>query len=182
MNRKIVLILAVLLVLSMSLISGCASSTPEEANVDGFWCYAPVLERFKPVMFDPYEGDPGKLFAQVPYVSEWHGKLSGSSIDYGLLVAHVLDSEGSSAPMAFVGTSTFAEANVDGKVGSLELDAIGDRPGPTDDWVGTLVVTGGSGELENLTMKADWWGPGFPPAEGGTDECGDMGLIYYSVE
>ena len=181
MNKKLFVLLAVIMVLSMVSCSAPTDSPEGEGDADGVWCYMPVFESIKPITFDPYEGDPGKEFQQVPYVSEWTGIFNGSSTDYGLLIFHILDPNAPSAPMAFVDAAWFAEVEVDGKVGGLGMDAIGDRPDPTADWRGTWVITSGTGELENLRGHGTFWGPGWLPPDGGTDECPEgMGVIYYS--
>jgi len=85
--------------------------------------------------------------------------------------------------MAFVDAASFAEVEVGGKVGGLEMDAIGDRPDATSDWRGTWVVTSATGDLEGLRAHGTFWGPGWLPPDGGTDECPEgMGVIYYSVD
>ncbi len=152
-------------------------------KVDGLWCYAPVFESIKPIAFDPYEGDPGKSFAQVPYVSEWSGFMSGSSADYGLVIQHIVDPgpPAVAAPVLFVATSTFEDAQVNGVSGGLEVDTIGavDASGV---WRGTWVVTSGTGDLERVQAHGTFWGPGWLPPDGGSDECPEgMGVVYYSV-
>jgi uncharacterized surface protein with fasciclin (FAS1) repeats len=130
------------------------------------------------IAFDSYVGDPNKAFAAVPYVSEWSGTLDGPSTDYGLAIFHGQD------PMSFIAASSFVEVAVDGKEGGLEMDSIGDRPDPSSDWWGEWVITNGTGDLEGLRGNGTFWGPGFPPPAGGTEECEDveMGVIYYSVD
>ena len=150
---------------------------------DGLWCYTPIFERTKPITFDPYEGDPSKQFLQVPYVSEWTGIFNGSSTDYGLVIGHVLAPDAPAVPMSFIDTSSFVEVEVGGKVGGLEMNAIGDRPDAASDWRGTWVITSGTGDLEGLRGHGTFWGPGWLPPGGGTDECPEgMGVVYYSVE
>ncbi len=109
------------------------------------------------------------------YLSEWTGTIAGPSTDYGLALGH------GGIPMLFLGTSSFTDAEVAGRVGGLEMDAIGDRPLPTAIWRGKWRITSGTGELEGLLGVGKFWGPGWPPPEGGTDECPDgFGVIYYS--
>ncbi len=181
MKKKLFVLLAVIMVLSIVSCSSPTDSPEGEVEADGVWCYMPVFERLKPIAFEPYEGDPGKQFVQIPYVSEWTGTFTGPSMDYGLLVAHILDPNAPSVPMTFIEAASFADVEVDGKVGGLEMNAIGDRPDPTSDWRGTWVITSGTGELENLRGHGTFWGPGWLP-DSSTEECGDWGLIYYSVE
>ncbi len=181
MSKKLFVLLAVIMILS--LVSCSAPTNPPEGEVeaDGIWCYQPVFERLKPITFDPYEGEPGKEFLQVPYLSKWTGTFTGTSTDYGLLIGHILDPNAPSAPMAFVDAAWFTDVEVDGKVGDLGMDAVGDRPDPTSDWRGTWAITSGTGELVGLRGHGTFWGPGWLP-DSSTEECGDWGLIYYSVE
>ena len=164
--------------------SNTAMGTKSTADADGLWCYTPVFERLKPVAFEPYEGDPGKVLAQVPWVSQWSGFLNGPSIDYGFVIEHVLDPGPPvvAAPMLFIATNTFKEVEVDGVSGGLEMDSMGDVD-PSGGWRGTWVVTSGTGDLEGFQARGTFWGPGWLPPDGGTDQCPEgMGVIYYSVE
>ena len=177
MNTKLLTLLIVLAFSVTISITSCAAQD-EEAAEDGIWCYTPT--GVEVVEFDPYTGDPSKAFMKATYESDWTGPLTGSSIDYGLAGAHVLSPDPETppvpVPITFLGTSTFTNVEVDGKVGGLEMDTIGDRPGPTADWKGTWVITSGSGELEDFHAYGTFWGPGWL---GDFEECG---LIYYSVE
>jgi hypothetical protein len=128
---------------------------------------------------DPYEGDPGKQFLQVPYRSKWTGTFTGTSTDYGLLIGHILDPAAPSAPMVFLDTASFTDVEVDGKVGNLEMDVLGDHPDPTADWKGTWTITSGTGELKDIQGQGIFWGPGWLP-DSSSEECGDWGLIYYA--
>ena len=63
------------------------------------------------------------------------------------------------------------------------MDAIGDRPDAASDWRGTWIITSGTGDLEGLRGHGTFWGPGWLPPDGGSDECPEgMGVVYYSVE
>lgn len=149
-----------------------------DKEADGVWCYVPVFDRLEPVTFDPYEGDPGKEFFKVPYQSRWTGLISGESTGYGMLIGHVIDPELPSEPFLFVDTDSFTEAEIDGKVGGLHLDIFGDRDDLGSDWKGTWIITGGTDELESVSGKGTFWGPGWSPTAN-TEECGEWGLIYY---
>ena len=175
MNKKILILLIVLAVFVTMSITSCAAPSEADVDEDGIWCYTPT--GVLPVIFDPYEGDSSKAFMQASYVSEWTGTFTGESVDYGLAVAHILspDPEMPPVPMTFTGTSTFPNVEVEGKVGSMEMNATGDRTDPTADWEGTWVITSGSGELEGFQAHGAFWGPGWL---GDFDECG---VIYYSV-
>jgi len=177
MNKKLLLLLGVIMVLSIGSISALAASPGGKGHADGVWCYMPTGLLPATLPGDEYVGDPDKQFMAASYVSEWTGIFTGTSMDYGLAVAH------GGVPMLFIGTSSFTDVEVGGKVGDLEMDAIGDRPDPSSDWRGTWAITGGTGDLENLEGRGAFWGPGWPPPEGGTDECPDgYGVIYYSVD
>ena len=157
--------------------------TKGEAEADGLWCYAPdVITPIEPPHPVP---PPGKAFMSATYASLWTGFFSGASADTGLIVAHVIDPGPPpiAAPMLFIGTSSFTDVEVGGVSGGLEMDAFGDKRDATSDWRGTWVITSGTGDLEGLRAHGTFWGPGWLPPDGGTDECPDpMGVIYYSVE
>jgi len=176
MKKKLIAVLIVLLVLAIASITALAATSGTKEIAQGVWCYQPT--GLAPVLFDDYQGDPNKVFVSATYDSLWTGTFSGASTDYGLAVAHLYDVD--PVPMLFIGTATGTDVLVSGKVGGFEMDVIGDRPGPTADWRGKWVITSGSGELENLQGQGKFWGPGWPPPEGGTDECPDgFGVIYY---
>jgi len=183
MKKKLLILLAVIVLLAALSITALAGRPDVKNKADGLWCYKPVFEQIKPITFDPYEGDPGKDFVQVPYVSEWTGFLSGSSMDYGLAIGHVIDPGPPvvSAPMLFIAASTFEDVEVDGVSGGLEMDTMGGI-NPSGEWMGTWVITSGTGDLEGFQASGIFWGPGWLPPDGGTDECPEgMGVVYYSV-
>jgi hypothetical protein len=173
MKRKVLIVLAGVSLLAIASISALAASPGDKIYAEGAWCYLPT--GLQPVIFEDYQGDPNKQFVSATYDSIWMGTFTGPSTDYGLAVAHDM------VPIIFIGTSSFTAVEVDGRVGNLEMDALGDRPGPTADWRGKWNITSGTGELENLQGQGKFWGPGWPPPEGGTEECPDnYGVIYYS--
>ena len=147
---------------------------PEQDDADGTWCSTSI--DVQPISFEEYAGSPDKSFLKESSNSSWTGFFSGASMDYGLIGAHVSAQDSSLIPMTFVRTSSFAEVEVDGKVGGLEMDLFGYRPDPTADWIGTWVITGGTGELEDFQATGAFWGPG---GSGDTEDCGE---IYYSVD
>ena len=167
MKKKFLIIMSVILVLS--LLSILAFADDDDDDADGIWCYTPDLSTLQTVTFDPYGGDPTKAFLAAAYSSTWTGTFSGSSTDYGLLVAHGPE------PFSFVGTVSFV-GEVDDESGTLEMDVMGDRPAIGADWRGTWVITGGTSELADLEGHGEWWGPGW---QGDPLECG---VIYYSAE
>ncbi len=176
MNRKLILIFSVLMVLSMASISALgALSSGRGHAASGVWCYLPTGVLPAELPAEEYLGDPAKQFLSAAYISEWSGMFTGLSTDYGLAVAH------DGVPILFIGTSSFTDVQVGRKVGGLEMDAIGDRPDATSDWRGRWIITSGSGDLEGIGGRGTFWGPGWPPPEGGTAECPDgYGVIYYS--
>ncbi len=177
MKKKLLFVLSLIMILAIASISALAASPSGRSQADGVWCYLPTGVLPVTLPGGDYQGDPNKQFFSAAYISEWSGVFVGTSTDYGLAVAH------DGIPVLFVGTASFTNVQIDGRVGDLEMDAIGDRPDPFADWWGKWVITSGTGDLENLNGHGYFWGPGWPPPEGGTDECPDnFGVIYYSVE
>jgi hypothetical protein len=82
----------------------------------------------------------------------------------------------------FLDTSTFEDVEVDGVSGGLEMEAMGDVDA-SGVWRGMWAVTSGSGDLEGFQAHGTFWGPGWLPPDGGSDECpAGMGVVYYAVE
>jgi hypothetical protein len=161
--------------------SAAAAEGKPAVDADGVWCYEPDLTKLFPIG-DPHPAPPpGKAFVSAVYDSVWTGYLSGESADTGFIVAHLVDA--APVPMIFVGTSSFTNGTVGGASGGLELDAMGERPDPTSEWWGTWRISSGTGDLEDLQAHGTFWGPGWPPPEGGSEECpAGKGVIYYSVD
>ncbi len=173
MSKKLFLSLAVIMVLAIASIAALEASPTGRGHADGVWCYLPTGVLPVTLPGEDYAGDPNKQFVSASYISEWTGIFTGTSMDYGLAVAH------DGVPILFIGS----EVKVGRRMGGLEMDAIGDRPGPTADWRGKWIITSGTGDLKDLQGRGDFWGPGWPPPEGGTDECPEgFGVIYYSVD
>lgn len=168
MNKKLSVLLTVIVLLSLVTIAACTSTTDDE-DADGIWEYMPDFPSMYMHDFDGYEGD--KAFFAVPYDSKWTGAFTGTSMDFGLGIMHV---EG---PMLFVDVTSFAEVEACGTVGGLELDVLGDRPDPSADWIGTWVITNGTGDLADLQGHGTFWGPGYL-----MDKPDDYGVIYYAVD
>jgi hypothetical protein len=156
------------------------------ASADGIWCYLPDLENLKPLDIGAYP--EGKLFLSATYKGEWTGVFHGGdspedaavSQDTGLLVAHEVPAPVNFAPMLFVGTVSFADVQVGGASGGLEMDVGSDinaaSPDEATEGSGSWIITGGTGNLSNLRGRGTWWGPGWL---GDPNECG---VIYYSVD
>lgn len=166
MNKKLFVLLPLLMVLSVALVPAHADSDDDEE--DGVWCYTPDLTELTFFPIGDYAGD--KAFASTVETGDWTGTFTGVSKDYGTIVFHP------SGPTLFIGTVTFDSVEVDGASGGLEMDVVGDRHDPSSDWDGTWRITGGTGELEALQGHGDWWGPGW---QGDPAACG---VIYYSVD
>jgi len=169
MKKKMFVLLAVIMVLSV--VSPSAFADSEEDDADGIWCYTPT--GLWPIEILGY-APPGKFFLSAAYESVWTGTFTGESKDGGLIVSHGTEFPG--VPMLFIGTSSFEDVVVGGVSGDLEMDTIGDRPDATSDWRGTWVITSGTGDLEGFRAHGTFWGPGWL---GDPEECG---VIYYSVD
>jgi len=169
MNKRLFVILAVVVALSVLSSTVVARSSERTLPARGVWCYMPDLGTATEIP-NPYK-PPDKSFLSVAYDSVWTGTFAGSSKDTGLLVAHGVWP--AAEPMSLVGTVWFEAAEVDGASGGLEMDAIGDRPDTTSEWRGTWVITGGTGDLEGIQGRGTWWGPGWL---GDPEACG---VIYY---
>jgi hypothetical protein len=170
MKKRLFVLLAVIVVLSMALIPALADS--DEDDADGVWCYTPNLAAMTPIEFDEYAGQ--KAFSTTTETGVWTGTFTGNSKEYGFLVFQ------DEFPRLFMATVWFDTVEVGGASGGLEMDVAGDlMPSPPEtisEFSGRWVITGGTGELENLRGEGAWWGPGW---QGDPEECG---VIYYSVE
>lgn len=146
------------------------------SRADGVWCYTPEFDSLTPFAFgadNAYEGDeyPGdKLFMTAFYNSEWTGVFEGESRDYAVLIA-----DPPLEPTSFTETVVFDDVRVKGVEGGLVLDVNGgyDR----GQWSGKFTISGGSGDLSEISGSGNWWGPGFDVTS--PDECG---VIYYRVQ
>ena len=175
MKKRLIILLAVMVLLSVALVPASADSGQRGRRVDGIWCYMPggIAE----VDLGPDYTPPGEIFLAATYDSTWTGTFKGTSNDTGLLISHMPeDVPWPGIPMSFVGTSWIKGAKVGRRSGDLQMDVIGDRPDATAEWKGRFVVTGGTGDLENYKASGTWWGPGWL---GDPTACG---VIYYRLD
>ena len=169
MNKKLFVLLAVIMVLSMVSIPGLAS--PPE-NAEGDWYYLPRLAEMV------VRGAGGNTIISTVEDSEWNGTFHGEtedcvvlddcavSVDYGKIVFH------SSGRANFAGVVSFPSVTVDGKTGGLEMRVNGVKHGP--EWEGRWVITGGDLHQSGLRGKGTWWGPGWQ------EDPEEWGEIHYS--
>ncbi|MGD2147582.1 MAG: hypothetical protein PVH41_12875 [Anaerolineae bacterium] len=170
MREKSSVLVAVIMVLSLALLSACAEPPEGEVEPDGVWCYKEAgLWKIE----IPYYAPEETFFFSAAYDSVWTGTFTGESSDGGAVVSHGKYWPGEF--LTFVSTSLFEDALVGGVSGGLQIDAVGDRPDENSDWRGTWAVTAGTGDLEGLRAHGTFWGPGYK----GGDKCGE---IYYLVE
>jgi hypothetical protein len=160
--------------------SDAAAGDGLPANADGIWCYRPLGP---PVLVDVGFEPAGKQLWAGHYLGEWTGTFQGVSEDTGLMVAHEIDPGPPpiAAPMLYIGTVTFAEVEVAGVSGGLEMDLnmeiLGESPGTASQGKGRWIITSGTGDLQGFRAEGAWWGPGWNPEK--PEECG---VIYYSVD
>ena len=93
------------------------------------------------------------------------GTFKGTSTEKGKVVIHC------NGKWWFKAT-VFFEGSVDGKEGTLEMLAVGTRPGAGTEWVGKSTIIRGTGELANLRGQFEWWGLGAPAPK-------EWGYIFY---
>ncbi len=167
MKKKLFILLAVIVVLFLASIPALAR-TNRPKTPDGIWCYTPILDELFTI--SDYDGE--KVYMNLVETGDWTGVFEGTSTDYGV----VIFPNAEVPPTLFAGSVVFDEVEVDGAIGSVEMDVHGGRPDPFGDWDGTWIITSAAGELEGLQGHGDWWGPGWL---GNPEECG---VIYYSAK
>ena len=145
MNKKIFVSLVVIMVIFAMSIPAFAGP-PEEAS--GKWYYRPS----QPPDVMVAGGNQHMTLADEGY---WEGTFEGFSTDYGFAIIH------SRGHWTYKGWVLLDPVTVDGKTGSLEMRVNGSRPDMFSEWTGMWVITGGTGELENLRGQGKWWGPGW---------------------
>jgi hypothetical protein len=151
MKKKRLLILGMILILAIVAVSVSAATPAGRGGRRGVWCYQPTGPN--PFDFDFAYDIGGNDFFTGSYVSEWTGPLTGSSIDNGLVIWRNFPADG---PAIFVDLITFAEAEVRGRTGPLELYLDGERTSTY--WHGRWFIANASGELTGLVGRGVWWG------------------------
>jgi hypothetical protein len=97
----------------------------------------------------------GNTFMLIADAGYWNGTITGDEVDTGDIIIH------RRGHWQYWGLVSFASATVDGKTGGLEMRVQGRRPDATTDWVGTWLITGGTGGLEGIRGQGTWDGPGW---------------------
>jgi hypothetical protein len=155
MKKRLFVLLAVIVVLSMASIPALAGP-PEDA--EGVWCYLPDLATWV------VEKDAGgNQFITVTENSVWTGTFDGASVDHCSAVFHRSGFSQGSCEISF------DSVTVGGKTGALEMFFVTRVPNAA-----TWVITGGSGELKDLRGQGTVWGTGW---QGDPNVCGEL---YYS--
>lgn len=110
-----------------------------------------------------------ELFTQSD-VGNWTGTFTGTSEDYGMEIHHFTNRD------IFIGIASFEDIEIDGKSGGLEMYLMGEKPNLDSDWLGTWVITLGTGELADIQGHGSFWGPGWHYSY---SKCGEL---EYSVD
>jgi len=181
MSKKLFVLLAVIMVLSM--ISIPALATPPD-NAQGDWYYHPRLDELVEL-----KNVGGNSFLHTVEDSQWSGTFHGSedcvvpvqedcasSVDYGKVVFH------SSGNANFNAVVLFPSVTVDGQTGTLEMRVNGSSPDPVSDWIGKWVITGGELQQAGLHGQGTWWGPGWQGIPGEWGEIHYSGNIHFESE
>ena len=161
MKKKLFVLLAVIMVLSM--ISIPAMATPPE-NAEGEWIYLPTGQELLKVA-------GGNTFLSITEDSRWTGTFDGESKDHGTVVIY------RSGRLFFKGEVEFTSVTVNGQTGTLELQVNGSKQDSGSDWVGRWVVSGGELYEAGLRGQGSWDGPGWqgdPEVEGEIHYSGNI--------
>ncbi len=167
MKKKLFILLAAIMVLSLISIPAYANQSEDEVAADGVFCYLP---RPRDASSDFLKVAGHNYYTAESDVGEWTGVFTGTSEDYGMAISH---SEGR---MIFIDTVLFDTVDVEGTSGGLEMYLTGEKPDRVSDWEGSWVITSGSGALQDLQGHGTWWGPGW---QGNYSDCG---VLDYSAE
>jgi len=157
MKKRLFVVLAVIVVLSTAAIPALAGP-PEDAS--GLWCYVPQTMALEKIV-------GGNQFITATDTGYWSGTFNGVSDDFCAAVIH---STGYTWGRC---TVSFASVTVDGKTGGLEMSVLLWLPqwgDPQGVWDGTWVITGGTGELNDLRGQGSMSGPGWQGGPG----CGEI--------
>lgn len=136
---------------------------------EGEWCYLPQT-----IDYIEYP-DGGFSMLTIEEDSTWTGTLAGTSDEDGYLFVN-----GTYGYSMFRGDVHFTNVTVGGKSGELFMEVTGWRPDATSPWDGPWIITGGTGELENLRGSGHAFGIGYtgdPPDEPGC--VAYEGVVYF---
>jgi hypothetical protein len=167
MKKRLFVLLAVIVVLSMA--STPALAVPPE-DAGGVWCYMPATLVVEKVV-------GGNQFWTTSDVGYWTGTFhSGvSPEDPAVSEDHCSAVLHSSGYLWGHCTVSFAAVTVDGQTGGLEMSVLLSQPYAGAEWDGKWVITGGTGDLNELRGQGTMSGPGYNP-----EEPEDCGVIDYS--
>lgn len=142
MNKKLFILLGVIMVLSMLSIPALAGP-PEE--VGGEWSYI--------VTDVDVRVAGGNTFMTTYDEGLWTGTFEGVSTEVGMVVVH------SSGKTSFNGTLSF-DGKVNDESGTLEMSVVGQCCDEQGHWKGQWVILSGTEGLANLRGQGTWFGPG----------------------
>lgn len=148
MERKLFVLLTVIMGLCLILIFGCCTPTAKNENAAGVWSYLPVGSPIEDVV-GPH------TFMTISEIGDWTGTFTGSADEFGEAVVH------SSGPWYYWGIIPFESVIVNGKTGGLMISTFGSRPNAGAKWNGTWIITSAKGDLTGLQGQGTWEGPGW---------------------
>ena len=145
MKKKLFVLLAVIMVLSMLSIPALAG--PPDNSVEGRWCYGDLVE-------GEHKISGRNEFYDLDDSGAWLGTFEGFSSDDGRVQVH---------PSGFIllkTTSSLEPVEVGGKTGGLEMRVNGWLPvgAALSEYEGLWVITSGTGELAGLRGQGTWGG------------------------
>ncbi len=165
MKKKLFVLLAVIMVLSM--VSMSALATPPDNSVAGRWCYGEIVGGEEKIA-------GGNFFQNLDDSGAWIGTFEGYSSDDGRLQVHP------SGYTLFKSTISFEKVKVGGKEGGLEMRVNGWLPAGAgySEYEGLWVITRATGDLTGLHGRGTWGGVVFD-----NEECAaiDEGKFFAST-
>jgi hypothetical protein len=158
MNKKIFVILVVILVISAMAIPAFAG--PPDDSVEGRWCYYPTI-------YEVTKTAGGNTFFNLDDNGAWIGTFEGFSSDDGISIVH---------PSGYTIFKTTVSFDSPVKVGDqtyngeLEMRVNGWLPvgGDLSKYEGLWVITKATGELKGLVGQGTWGG-----VEIGNPDCSE---------
>lgn len=162
MKKKLFVLLAVILILSVVTITALA--TPPDNEVGGRWCYGNLVE-------GEHKIAGRNEFYDLDDSGAWIGTFEGYSSDEGRVQIHP------SGYTILKSNVSFESVVVDGKTGGLEMRINGWLPvgGDLSDYEGLWVITSGTGELAGLQGQGTWGG-----VELFNSECSAIDEIFFA--